>query len=135
MIHSGESAEDFIQSTKDTSKFERPPSSLETDYESYEIAERDFGLRKRDYNHKRKAGRKDGAVARTDNSVEKIVLADANRKEEFIKATTMKPYARFNPVVHFTKTFSSKIEQPRESSLWNGQAIPGNHKIAKRLGT
>lgn len=135
LIHSGESAEDFIQSTKDTSKFERPPSSLETDYESYEIAERDFGLRKRDYNHKRKAGRKDGAVARTDKSVEKIVLADANRKEEFVKATTMKPYARFNPVVHFTKTFSSKIEQPRESSLWNGQAIPGNHKIAKRLGT
>lgn len=132
LIHSGESGEvyNFPKSKGSSSSFDRPPSSLETDYESYEIAERDFGLRKRDFNHKRKA-----ASSRIDASVEKMVFADAKRKEEFVRPTTIKPYARFNPDVHFTKTFSSKIEQPREASIWNGQAIPGNHKITKRGGS
>lgn len=136
---SRESEEDW-SSSKSKPNFDRPPSSLETDYESYELAEQDFGLRKRDFTHKRKGARvKDEVLARKDTSVEKIQFSDAKRPpDEFVKATTMKPYPRFNPDVQFTKTFSSKIEQPREHQtavgLWNGHPIPGNHKIAKRGG-
>lgn len=135
---SRESEEDW-DSPKGKPDFDRPPSSLEKDYESYELAERDFGLRKRDFTHKRKSSRgRDEVLARKDSSVEKIQFSDAKRPDEFIKATTMKPYPRFNPDVQFTKTFSSKIEQPRDLQtvvgLWNGHPIPGNHKIAKRGG-
>lgn len=125
----------FQHSSSAENNFDRPPSSLETDYESYEIAERDFGLRKREFVHKRKTARKDEAAARMDTSAEKIKFSDGRRPDDFVKATTMKPYSRFNPDVQFTKTFSSKIEQPREASIWNGQAIPGNHKITKRGGS
>lgn len=128
----------FVQTSSDESGEGykvQSSSSLETDYESYEIAERDFGLRKRDFSHKRKGpARKEGPAPRMDSSVEKIQFADGRRVDDYVRATTMKPYARFNPDVQFTKTFSSKIEQPRESSIWNGQAIPGNHKITKRGG-
>lgn len=125
-----------IPKVKPFNSYERPATSLESDYESYEIAERDFGLRK-NFNHKRKNARAEGANSRIDTSIERIEVADAKLKtEEFVKATTMKPYSRFNPDVHFTKTFSSKIEQqPRETSIWNGQAIPGNHKLARRGST
>lgn len=136
-LQSAESHEDYTI-IKPKPNSERSPSSLETDYESYELAEKDFGLRKRDFTHKQKPPSKE-VVARMDTSVEKINFSDGRRRtEEYVKPTTMKPYSRFNPDVHFTKTFSSKIEQPRDTvqgGLWNGQPIPGNHKIAKRGGS
>ncbi|XP_055695706.1 uncharacterized protein LOC129797310 isoform X2 [Lutzomyia longipalpis] len=46
---------------------------------------------------------------------------------------------KFNPSLHFTKTFSSKITQPhhtnhkyQQQSLWNGQELPKNHKLTNR---
>lgn len=46
---------------------------------------------------------------------------------------------KFNPALHFTKTFSSKITQPYHSNhryhqqvMWNGQELPKNHKITNR---
>lgn len=134
IINTGSSGEDYkFSHSKEINGFDRPPSSRESaEYDSYEIAERNFGLRKRDFVRMR-GGPKDKSSNRNNASGEKIEFSESQRKDEVIRPTTIKP--RFNPDVHFTKTFSSKIEQPRESSIWNGQSIPGNHKITKRLSS
>lgn len=117
-------------------------SSAESDEDDYETSleaatQNDYGLRKRNFSSKKRNSWSKADITRSSDMASD--KSKANNKfilNGYVPATTMNPASRFNPEVQFTKTFSSKIEQPRQgqqkSPLWKGQQVPGNHKVTQR---